>query len=310
METQTALLTTVFIIAIAVIGLNIMVGYAGLIVLAQGGFMSIGAYTTSQLLAAGFGILPSIFVGGVLAAITSIVFGLPSYRVKGFYIAITTLALQAISEWFFSNNALEWLHGGTQQVLPTEAGLVGGYVTIGDGHSVYYLTLVLLLMTAIFSMNLSRSSTGFTFRAINNNDLATNVLGVSVYKNKLLAFGLGGFFVGLAGGLYAFNLGLVSPAFFEIDLTLEHYIILLVGGLGRVWGAAIGTVIIIYLEDFLRNWIPYIFTELGIEGISPASVQLVLFGLIIIVVLIFEPKGLMAILGKIKEYFRKWPYAY
>lgn len=307
---EVATLVTVYTFAIAVIGLNIMVGYTGLIVLAQGAFMAIGAYTTSQLLMNGTGLIPALLAGAVLAAITSVIFGLPSYKVKGFYIAITTLALQAMTEWFFSSTELADIHGGSQQFIPTQVALVGSWGSIGSSRSIYYLTLIVLLGTALVSLNISRTSIGRAFRAINSNDLAADVLGINVFKNKLLAFALGGFFVGLAGGLYALNIGFLSPSYFTIELTLEHYIILLLGGLGRVWGAAIGAFLVIYLDEFLREFVPVIVDYLPLAEVSIAPIRLILFGLIIIFVLIKEPRGIIALLGQIKEYFRKWPYAY
>jgi branched-chain amino acid transport system permease protein len=303
-----SLITQVYISGIAVLGLNVILGYAGEIVLAQGAFMAIGAYSGSRLLAAGAGLLPSLFVGGVIAALIAVAFGLPSFRVKGFYIAISTLALQFIAEWFFNNGRAAFLHGGTQQSLPSEVGLVGSAVQVGGGNDVYYISLVALLLFAILSLNLSRTGIGRTFRAVHENDLAAAVLGVSVFRNKLLAFAIGGFMIGVAGGLFGWYIGFISPGFFTLTLTLEHYVMLLFGGIGRVWGALIGVGVVTVLRDSLQSFLQAAADVAG--GSGATALTPVLFGVIIIVVLAVEPKGMLAALGQAKEYLRKWPYAY
>ncbi|MFA9418262.1 branched-chain amino acid ABC transporter permease [Natrinema sp. HArc-T2] len=302
-------ITQIYIFTIAVLGLNVILGYAGEIVLAQGAFMAIGAYTTSQILADGLfgvqiGLLPAMAVGGLLAGFVAVLFGIPSFRVKGFYIAISTLALQFISEWFFNNSQLEWLHGGTQQTMPFEVGLIGQWLTItGTDMELYFMSLVLMLLFAMLSLNLSRSGTGKVFRAIHDNDLSAGVLGINVFRNKLLAFALGGFMVGVAGGLFGYYIGFISPGYFTLDLTLQHYVMLLFGGLGRVWGAMLGVGVVTVLQEFLRGFLQSVAS-------NATSLEPVFFGVIIIVVLAVEPKGVLAALGQIKDYLRKWPFAY
>jgi branched-chain amino acid transport system permease protein len=302
-------ITQVYIFAIAVLGLNVILGYAGEIVLAQGAFMAIGAYTTSQILEGGLfgvqiGLLPAIMVGGLLAGLVAVLFGIPSFRVKGFYIAISTLALQFISEWFFNNGQLEWLHGGTQQTMPFEVGLVGQWFTItGSDMELYFMSLALMLLFAVVSLNLSRSGIGKVFRAVHDNDLAAGVLGVNVFKNKLLAFAIGGFMVGVSGGLFGYYIGFISPGYFTLELTLQHYVMLLFGGLGRVWGALLGVGIVTTLQEFLRGFLRSV-------AANATSLEPVFFGVIIIVVLAVEPKGVLAALGQLKSYLQKWPFAY
>jgi branched-chain amino acid transport system permease protein len=303
----TTLLSQAYIFAVAVLGLNVILGYAGEIVLAQGAFMAIGAYSTSRVLGAGAGLLPALAVGGFAAAFVAVGFGLPSFRVKGFYIAISTLALQFISEWFFNNGQAAFIHGGSQQQFPSSVGLIGSVGDLGSSLSKYYIALVAMLLFAMVSLNLSRTGIGKTFRAVHENDLSAAVLGVNVFKNKLLAFAIGGFMIGVAGGLYGFQIGFISPGYFTLSLTLEHYVMLLFGGLGRVWGALLGVGVVTLIRDNLR-------TVLGVAsdatGLNATATVPVFFGIIIIVVLAIEPKGVLAALGKIKEYLRKWPFAY
>ena len=334
-----SLFTQMYIVAISVLGLNVILGYAGEIVLAQGAFMMIGAYTASRLLEANAGLLPALLAGGLMVAavavafmmigaytasrllevdagllpailgggfmvaLVAVAFGLPSFRVKGFYIAITTLALQFIAEWFFNNDQLSWIHGGTQQIFPAEIGLVGTMLPISTRPDLYYLSLVLLLLFALLSLNLSRTSYGRVFRAVHENDLAAGVLGVNVFKNKLLAFAIGGFMIGVSGGLFGYYIGFVDPGFFGLNRTLEQYVMLLFGGLGRVWGALIGVGVVTFILEFLRNFLQANFPQ-------ATSLVSVFFGVIIIVVLAVEPKGVLAALGQLKEYLRNWPYAH
>lgn len=302
-DAPVSLLTQMYIFAIAVLGLNVILGYAGEIVLAQGAFMAIGAYTTSQLLGTGIGLLPAMLVGGAMAAMVAVLFGLPSFRVKGFYIAISTLALQFISEWFFNNDQAAWIHGGTQQQMPAETGLVADLVTVGGGTDIYFLSLVLMLLFALLSLNLSRTGIGRAFRAVHENDLAAAVLGVQVFYNKLLAFAIGGFMIGVAGGLFGYYIGFISPSYFTLELTLEHYVMLLFGGMGRVWGALLGVGVVTVLQEWINTAITAVASD-------ATALEPVVFGVIIIVVLAVEPKGVLAALGQVKEYLRNWPYAY
>lgn len=304
---------SIYITAIAVIGLNIILGYAGEIVLAQGAFMAIGAYTTSRMLDSGlatFGLLPSLLVAGLVTALIATIVALPSFRVKGFYIAITTLALQFISEWFFRNPDMEFIHGGSQQFMPSRFSLVGGFVEVSRNEpSFYYVTFVTMVLFALLSWNLSRTGVGRSLRAVRDNDLAAAVLGINVYYNKLLAFSLGGFVVGVSGGLYSLYIRTINPEFFDIQLTIDHYVMLIFGGLGHVWGAILGTGVVAVLLDVLRSIILYAAQLLGFSP-SSTAIRPVIFGFVIIAVLVVEPKGAVAVLAKIKEYFRNWPYAY
>ena len=302
-----SLFTQMYIFAIAVLGLNVILGYAGEIVLAQGAFMALGAYTTSQLLGTGVGLLPAILFGGVVAALVAVGFGLPSFRVKGFYIAISTLALQFITEWFLNNGQFDAVHGGARQTLPSTPSVVGPVAAIGTDLDIYYLALAFVLAFAMLSLNLSRTGVGRMFRAVHENDLSAAVLGINVFKNKLLAFAIGGFMIGVSGGLFAFNIGFIDPQFFTLNLTLEHYVMLLFGGLGRVWGALLGVGVVTIVRDTLQNGLQ---VAAEVTGTNATALVPVFFGVIIIVVLVVEPKGVLAALGKVKEYLRKWPFAY
>lgn len=306
-----SLLLLISIMGIAVIGLNVMVGFGGELVLAQGAFMAIGAYSTTRIITeTNFGIIPAILVGALLTAGVAVVFGLPSYRVKGFYVAISTLALQFISDWFFQRNEFSVIHGGKRQILPREVDLFVGRFSVESGVQFYYLALVVLLLVALMAFNIRRTAVGRALLAVRQNDLSAGVLGVNVFKNKLVAMMLGGFIVGLAGGLYAFYLGFIDQEFFTISLTLQHYVMLLVGGFARTWGAILGAGIIELLNDGLREFVPILADVVPGLGISVFPIRAIVFGILIIAVLAIEPRGVLAVLGQIKEYLRKWPYSY
>ncbi|WP_254838576.1 branched-chain amino acid ABC transporter permease [Natronomonas marina] len=300
----------IFIVAVAILGLNIIVGYAGELVLAQGAFMGIGAYTTVNLLEFGIGLLPAVLAGGALTSVIALVVGLPSYRVKGYYVAISTLVLQFIANWFFTNENAEWLTGGSQHTMPVEIGLIGGAFRIQSGSlEHYYLMFGILLAVLLMTVNLSRSSIGRSMRAVRDNDLAADVLGLQVFKTKLLAYFVGGFFVGLAGGLWSFHIGLVDPGHFNFLVTIEHYTILILGGLGYAWGALIGTSILLPFDSLLFEYAPVVLELIGVD-IAVGGVRNAVFGALIIGVLMVEPKGVISYLAKVKEYFRKWPFSY
>jgi len=300
-----SLFTLIFIFTIAVLGLHVMLSYAGEIVLAQGAFMAIGAYSATRvIIELELGLLPAMFVGGLITAMVAVVFGLPSWRVKGFYVAISTLALQFIAvQFFFRRREFEVIHGGAQQNLPAEVGLVGDFVTIGTATQEYFVALFAMLLFALLTFNLSRTGYGRMFRAIHENDLSAEVLGINVFRNKLLAYAIGGFMVGVAGALFALYIGVIDPGFYEIDITIKHYVMLLLGGMGRVWGVIAGVSTVELLEHYLLDFLVANFPE-------ATALEPFFFGIILIVVLIVEPKGIMAALGQLKEYLRKWPYAY
>lgn len=299
-----SMITRIYIFIIAVLGLHVILGYAGEIVLAQGAFMAIGAYTSTRvILDLELGMLPGMLLGGLVTALIAVIFGLPSWRVKGFYIAISTLALQFIAEWFFETNALAWIHGGSQQSLPREIGLIGDYLTISSATEQYFLALAVMALFAIVTLNLSRTGIGRVFRGIHENDLSSAVLGINVFRNKLLAYAIGGFMIGVAGALFAFYIGFISPEYFTIEMTLEHYVMLLLGGLGRVWGVISGVSLVVIVQDEIQSF-------LSAYAADATALEPLFFGVLIIVVLAVEPKGIMAGLGQIKDYLRKWPYAY
>lgn len=299
-----------YISVVAVAGLNIMIGYTGLLVLAQGALMAIGAYTAANLMLSGVSIVPSLLVAGAVTGLIGLIIGLPSFRMKGIYIGIATLALQYIVEWWIDNPELAWVHGGAQLIMPREMYLFMGFLPIDSMTRLYYLTLVAMLLFVLMSFNISRTSVGRSLRAVRDNDIVADVLGIPTYRYKLISFSLGSFYVGIAGGLWSIYVGFISTEHFGLQVTLDHYVMLLFGGLGRVWGVIIGAATVTVIQEFLRDVASLVSMLVPGLAASVFPMRQIVFGIVIILVLVIEPKGVLAALGQLKEYLRNWPYAY
>ncbi|MCA9972706.1 MAG: branched-chain amino acid ABC transporter permease [Anaerolineales bacterium] len=303
---QLTLANQVLIASIGAIGLNILTGFTGQISLGQGGFMAIGAYG-SGLLVANLG-LPwwlSIVVACVLTAVVGAFFGLPSLRLKGLYLAIATLAAQQIIEWAIIRSPLT---GGVEALVITPPTLFG--INLSRDFNFYWLGLLMLALTVMFAVNLFRSKVGRAFIAIRDQDIAAEVMGVNVFQYKLLAFATSSFFVGLSGALLAQYRTIVSFERFTIETSITYLAMIIIGGLGSVSGSIYGAAFMTLL--------PAILTNLGsaLQGSIPAMAGLIpfirraVFGLTIILFLVFEPEGIAKIWRDIKDYFRLWPFSY
>ncbi len=295
--------TQVMIAATAVQGLNLILGYTGQISLAQGGLMAIGAYTFAILMRDFNMPWPlAMVLGALVAGLVGVAFGSPAIKIKLFYVAISTLALQFFVEFVVSSPTYAHVFGGSHGIY------VGRLFPIEVHHvATYYVALVASALTTLAVANISRTSLGRALKAVRDNDVAAQVLGIDVPKAKLVAFGIGSFFVGLAGTVWAIWIAQINPEQFTLDTTLDHYAILIFGGLGRVWGPWVGSMIIIPLIEGLKLFLPQISPA---YGVYLAPLKLIILSSIIITLLIVEPKGVTEGLRKVKEYFRLWPYAY
>jgi branched-chain amino acid transport system permease protein len=296
----------ILIASIGAIGLNILTGFTGQISLGQGGFMAIGAYG-SALLVLNFG-MPwwlSVIVACVITAVVGGIFGLPSLRLKGLYLAIATLAAQQIIEWAIIRSPLT---GGVEALVIDPPKLMG--INFSRDFNFYWLGLVLLVGTVMFAVNLFRTKVGRAFIAIRDQDIAAEVMGVNVFRYKLLAFATSSFFVGLAGALLAQYRIIVSFERFTIDTSITFLAIIIIGGLGSVSGSIYGAIFMTLL--------PAILTNIGsaFHGVIPQIDALIpfirkaVFGITIILFLVLEPEGLAKIWRDIKDYFRLWPFSY
>ncbi|MFQ5577709.1 MAG: branched-chain amino acid ABC transporter permease, partial [Anaerolineae bacterium] len=315
---QLTLANQVGIAAIGAIGLNILTGYTGQISLGQGAFMAVGAYG-SGLLAARLG-MPwwlSIPIACVITAMVGAVFGIPSLRLKGLYLAIATLAAQEIIQWLVTH----WraLTGGVEALNVPPATLFGfslngsssvlGF-SISSDFKFYWLILLCLTGTILVTVNLFRSKIGRAFVAIRDQDIAAEVMGVNLFQYKLLAFAISSFFVGLSGALIAHWRLIVNYERFTIETSIFYLAVIIIGGLGSVSGSIYGAIFMTLLPAVLTN------IGRGLQGSIPIMANIIpflrqaVFGLVIILFLIFEPEGIAKLWRDLKDYFRLWPFSY
>jgi branched-chain amino acid transport system permease protein len=306
-----ALLTPFLIFALATLGLNILTGYAGQLSLGTAAFMAVGAFMAYNfvLRMPWLGVIPSFVLAGLCAAAVGIVFGLPSLRIKGFYLAVATLACQffvlwAIQRWgWITNNS-------TSGVITAQKIVIFGYA-FDTPATKYLLTLAVVVVMALLAKNLMRSETGRAFMAVRDMDVAASVIGIPMMKTKLLAFAISSFYCGVAGALHAFcYLGTVEPEAYSLDLSFRILFMVIIGGMGSILGSFLGAAFITLLPIFLNLSSKAIEDALGIE-ISHAVVsnlEFIIFGGLIIFFLIVEPLGLARLWQITKEKLRLWPF--
>ncbi len=276
-------------------GLNIVTGLAGQISLAQGALMGVGAYTVAHLALHGVNVLVAIPLGAFMAAAVGFVLGLPSFRLKGYYLAMASIAAQAILEYVFKT----WIDPGQGISIPRSTKMVAG-MYLGRGLALYYLVLGVTAAAALLAANIGRSSVGRAMKAVRDNDVSASVVGISVARTKALAFVLGSLYAGLAGGLYVLANPSIGWDAFTLDTSIEYLAMVLVGGPGRlVWGSLLGALTIHTGWSLLA----------GAFAANAALKYIVLGGLIAFFV-VLEPEGLIGVLRRVKEYFRLWPFRY
>jgi len=308
-----AILIPLFIYALAAIGLNILTGYAGQVSLGTGAFMAIGAYATYKICTAfpDLNIVVIFIMSGLFSAGVGIVFGIPSLRIKGFYLAVATLAAQFFILWLF--NKVGWFYNdnpsGTITAPPRE--LFGILITGPEAKATtrYYVTLSFLVVFAIAAKNLVRGRIGRSWMAIRDMDIAAEIIGIEPLKTKLLAFAISSFYCGVAGALYIFVwLGSAETEAFDIFLSFQIMFMIIIGGLGSIMGSILGAAFITLLPIFLTNFPPMI----GIHIATDLSKHLeeIIFGVLIVFFLIVEPHGLARLWQIVKEKLRQWPFPY
>ncbi len=297
----------VAIATVGAIGLNILVGYTGQISLGQGAFMAIGAYSAGLLtlnLGLPWGV--SIALACVTTSVAGTFFGLPSLRLKGLYLAIATLAAQEIVEWAMTH----WtaVTGGTEALLLPAPTLFG--VRLNSTFSFYWFGVAMAAGTALFAANLFRTRMGRAFVAVRDQDIAASVIGVNLFRTKLLAFATSSFFVGLAGAMIAYYRTIITWERFTLDTSIVYLAMIIVGGLGSIRGSFFGAALITLLPALITN------AGRALQDTAPVVANLLpyaqqaVFGVVIILFLIFEPKGLSKLWGNVKDYFHVWPFAY
>jgi len=306
-------LNTINLIAITIIslhGVNILTGLTGQITMGQSGFMGVGAYSMVLMVKYwGLNFWIATPLAMLLCGLVGIIIGLPSLRVKGFYLALATLAAQFIIPWFIVNVRPD-LTGGTD-TLPVDPPSIGEFKFITQ-QRIFYLCMSMAVFSTYFTRNLQRSRFGRVFVAIRDNDLAAEEMGISVFRYKLLALFLCSVYAGLAGALYAIWARGICVDHFDMHESIWYLGMLIVGGMGSVPGAIFGAILIRSLNIFVT------FIGPGIRGLLPptagAAVEIgigpIVFGVVVLAFLIFEPRGLAQLWERLKAFYRLWPFSY
>ncbi|WP_047217532.1 MULTISPECIES: branched-chain amino acid ABC transporter permease [Delftia] len=284
-------------------GLNILTGYTGLVSLGQAAFMGLGAYTVAIVQARwGTPVLFNLLAGGLVAMLGGIVVGLPSLRVKGLYLAIATIAASFIAHFLFANLRLT---GGTAGLTLQPATVFG--VALDTSFRLYWVIVPVTLLMLLGAANLFRTRIGRAFIAIRDRDISAEVLGIPLLRYKLLSFGLSSFYAGVAGGLWAYFFRVVTPESFPLLMSIFFLAAIIVGGMGSILGGILGAVFMTMVPELLKLIVDLLpgGSELAVF-LSP--VRTMVFGLLIIVFLVFEPQGLAQMWRRLRRFFHLWPF--
>jgi branched-chain amino acid transport system permease protein len=293
------------VLAIGALGLNILTGFTGQISLGHAAFMGVGAYVAA-ILSTRFG-LPfwlAIPAGGVGACLAGMVVGVPSLRIKGLYLAIATLAAQVIFEWIFTN----WtgVTGGIRGLNVPPARLLG--FAFDTDRRVYYLVFAVAAAQTYFASNLFRTRVGRAFIAVRDRDLSAELMGVNLFRTKILAFMISSFYAGIAGGLWVYFTKVVTPENFPLSLSIQYLTIIIVGGLGSIRGTLFGTVFVTLVPEVLKA------ATQSLRPFFPDAMSYlfplrdIVFGAMIVAFLVFEPHGLAEMWNRTKRFFALWPF--
>jgi branched-chain amino acid transport system permease protein len=278
----------IWLTAVGVIGQNLLIGYTGLISFGQAGFLAIGAYTFGHLRIVGVPLPLALLAGGAAAALAGVAVGFPSLRLKGPYLAIATLGFGIATYQVVAN--VEWISGGRNGLpVPRLAGVAG----VSREVLVYYVYLSVLIVFAAAAYNLVSSYVGRAWVAIRDSDVAAEAMGVNLTRYKLLAFAVSSFYTGVQGALYGLFLGHLEPQTFNLSESITLFVAVIVGGLASVEGSILGAAFVILVPALLSET----------RWLVP-----ILFGVSIIVVLVFEPLGLAGRWLKTRLYFQLWPF--
>ncbi len=306
-----AILIPLVIMSMAALGVNILVGYCGQISLGSGAFMAVGAYGAFNFFVRfpGMPLIPALILGGLCATFFGILFGLPSLRVKGLYLAVATLAAQFFSDWMFLR--IKWFTNNSDSGSVSVSNLQVLGMPIDSAVSKYIFCLSLLVIVAMLAKNLVRGAIGREWMAIRDMDVAAAVIGIRPMYAKLSAFAVSSFIVGMAGALWAFvHLSSWEPAAFSVEISFRLLFMVIIGGMGSIMGSFFGAAFIVVLPIFLNQFLPALAGLFGFE-ISTAAVshaEFIIFGGLIVWFLIVEPHGLAKLWSIGKQKMRLWPF--
>ncbi len=304
------IVNTIGIAVVGAVGLNILVGFTGQISLGQGGFLAVGAFTSALLAGrAGLPVPLSMAAAVLVTAGIGAFFGLPALRVKGLYLAIATLASQEII--LFTVRRWDWLTLGQGFIDVDRLSLFGYQIQrLNFEFTWYWIIATIAVLAVIAARNLFRTALGRSFMAVRDQDIAASAIGVDLTRTKLLAFAVSSGYVGLAGAMIAHYTETVTWERFTLVVSIQYLAMIIVGGLGSIAGAVYGAAFIMLLPpllaefaDLLRPTVPFLAAQLP-------AVQVAAFGLVIVLFLLFEPRGLNRIWQRVKDYIRFWPFRY
>src|SRR5210317_536074 len=301
------------IYSIAAIGLNILVGYCGQVSLGTGGFMAVGAYAVYKLMTAfpEVNIFFHVILAGGITAFVGVLFGLPSLRIKGFYLAVATLAAQFFLVWLFNRVPWFYNYSASGQISAPERTVFGVEVTGAntDAWATYLFCLVFTFVCALIARNLTRGAQGRKWMAIRDMDIAAEIIGVDPLKAELSAFAVSSFFVGISGALFfAVYLGAVEVGeVFGINKSFLVLFMIIIGGLGSIFGSFAGAAFLVLLPVLLKN---VLVGTLGWPTDLAAHLEFMIVGGLIVIFLIAEPHGLAQLWRVAKEKLRLWPFPY
>jgi branched-chain amino acid transport system permease protein len=301
-------LTIILITVIGALGLNILTGYTGLISLGHVGFLVTGAYAYAVVVSK-YGMPPIVgfLAAGLVPALASLVVGAPSLRLKGLYLAITTLAFSFIINTIILE--ARWLTNGARGISVQRPNILG--VSFDSDAAFIYLCLGFAIAALLATLNIRRSRVGRAFVAIRDNDTAARVMGINLHAYKLFAFVTSAFITGIAGSLYGIYLSFVSVEGFPFLLSIEALAILIVGGLGSALGAVLGTILIILLPEATRLLFSLFSAQIDAMFTTGAQeLKSMLYGLVIILFLRFQPRGLVGAWHDIRRFWVNWPLRY
>jgi branched-chain amino acid transport system permease protein len=306
-----AILIPFVILSLAALGVNLLVGYCGQITLGAGAFMAIGAYAAYNfhIRIDGMPLFAALVLGGLTSAVVGIVFGIPSLRVRGLYLAIATLAAQFFWDWAFLR--IKWFTNYAPSGSVSVSNLEAFGWAVETPVEKYLFCLLILVIFSLLAKNMVRGAIGRQWMAIRDMDVAAEVIGIRPMFAKLSAFAVSSFFVGVAGALWGFvHLGSWEPAAFSIDRSFQLLFMVIIGGLGSIMGCFFGAAFIVVLPIFLSQLLPWIGGLVGLS-ISVATVshmEFMIFGALIVFFLIVEPHGLARLWSTGKEKLRLWPF--
>ena len=308
-----AILIPFLIFALAALGLNLLTGYAGQLSLGTGGFMAVGAYAAYKMTTAfpDVPILLVLLLSGVFAAAVGLIFGLPSLRIKGLYLAVATLAAQFFLIWLFNRVAWFYNYNPSGTITAPPRTFLGMMITGPEATATvrYLVALSFLMLFALVAKNLVRSEIGRTWMAIRDMDVAAEIIGIRPLTTKLSAFATSSFYCGVAGALLLFlYLGSVETLAFDIAVSFEVLFMVIIGGMGSIMGSIIGAAFITSMPILLTNAPHLIGVDIPVD--LAKELETIIFGGLIIVFLIVEPHGLARLWQIGKEKLRRWPFPY